>query len=218
MAMKEDTVPEQPTYVLVKARALRELTEAVNAANLDVAKLHHRLTADGCYVPNHPLYEPLALHGTLSWTDDLAEAFTTPQSDRESEGFSNPRAVSSREVRTAVMALQFALGVVEDGIVGPATMQAIEGIRATGEADRVMVRAVAPGHPGLADPRDMWVLDPGATGHRAPFSRGDLVVRSSGREGIHRVIDVSVDVYAPRHRSLCLTVKPTDVIVDRDAF
>lgn len=215
--MKEDIVPEQPAYVLVKARALRELTEAVNAANLDVAKLHHRLSADGCYVPDHPLYEPLTLHGPLSWTDDLANAFQLPQGERKTEGFANPRAASSRKVRSAVKALQFALGVVEDGIVGPATMQAIEGIRAGHEADRVMIRAVEPSHPG-PDDRDTWVLDPDATGHRAPFSVGDLVVRSSGRAGIHQVVAVSVDKDAPRHRGLRLKVEPQDVVVDADAF
>ena len=216
--MEEDTVLEHPTYVLVKARAMRELTEAVHAANLDVAKLHHRLTADGCFVPDHPLYEPLALHGPLSWTDDLAKAFTPPHSDRAAEGFSNPRAASSRKVRSAVMALQFALGVVEDGIVGPATMQAIDGIRAGGEADRVMVRAVSPAYPGPDVDRDTWAFDPDATGHRAPFAAGDLVVRSSGREGTHRVVDVTVDGDAPRYRSLCITVEPMDVVVDQDAF
>ena len=86
------------------------------------------------------------------------------------------------------------------------------------EADRVMVRAVSPAYPGPDDDRDTWALNPDATGHRAPFSPGDLVVRSSGRAGIHRVVEVSPDVDAPRHRSLRLTVEPTDVVVDRDAF
>ncbi|WP_237481323.1 hypothetical protein [Lichenibacterium dinghuense] len=87
------------------------------------------------------------------------------------------------------------------------------------EADRVMVRAVEPSHPG-PDDRDTWVLDPDATGHRAPFTAGDLVVRSSGRAGIHQVVAVSMDgdEEAPRHRSLRLKVKPQDVVVDRDAF
>ena len=86
------------------------------------------------------------------------------------------------------------------------------------EADRVMVRAVSPGHPGSDVERDTWALDPDATGHRAPFARGDLVIRSSGREGIHRIVDSTVDGDAPRHRSLRITVEPTDVVVDPDAF
>ena len=42
-----------------------------------------------------------------------------------SEGFARPALARSREVRTAVMALQKALGVGEDGIVGEQTMRAI---------------------------------------------------------------------------------------------
>ena len=86
------------------------------------------------------------------------------------------------------------------------------------EANRVLVRAVSPSYPGPDDGRDTWVLDPGATGHRAPFARGDLLIRSSGREGIHQVVDVSVDGDSPRHRSIRLRVEPTDVVVDADAF
>ena len=86
------------------------------------------------------------------------------------------------------------------------------------EADRVMVPAVEPGHPGPDDAWCRWALDPDATGHRAPFAPGDLVVHSCGREGIHRVLEVSVDVDAPRHRSLRLLVTHADVVVDRDAF
>ena len=86
------------------------------------------------------------------------------------------------------------------------------------EADRVMVRAVSPAYPGPDHDRDTWALDPDATGHRAPFSPGDFVVRSSGREGIHQIVDVTVNEDAPRHRSLRLKVEPADVVVDADAF
>ena len=84
--------------------------------------------------------------------------------------------------------------------------------------ERVMVRAVSPAYPGPDVEQDTWALDPDATGHRAPFSPGDLVVRSSGRAGIHRIVDLTVDGDAPRHRSLRLKVEPTDVCVDADAF
>ncbi|WP_129221679.1 hypothetical protein [Lichenibacterium ramalinae] len=90
--------------------------------------------------------------------------------------------------------------------------------KAQPEDERVMIRAVSPGWPGPDDDSDTWVLNPNATGHRAPFFAGDLVVEASGYRGIHQVVAVSVDPDAPTHRRLRLTVRRTDVVVDADEF
>ena len=114
------------------ARAVRDVM-AVNEGKIGQAKRNPNL--DGWFVGK----VMLALEGKADYGEvaaavkaNLARAET---SDAVAESFINPRAASSREVRTAVMALQKALNVGQDGIVGPATMRAIGEIRTASSFD-----------------------------------------------------------------------------------
>ncbi len=64
------------------------------------------------------------LDGLKATVDALAERL-----ERGPDGYAKPVHAMDREVRTAVMALQKALRIREDGRVGPVTMAAIEGIQ-----------------------------------------------------------------------------------------